>query len=199
MYYARLNVTASVAFARRLLCRLPAPRTSYCRTLSQAKNLIEDVKSGSSSLSYKDYALETAGVPRDEFKKRFQACRSVDEVLHLVFSEDDSRPVKPQDLVASAEALGEDTVPHPEQLSVGLQRCQRHVAGPGVRKLGHGRHVSLPPSPPVIYSPSTRDRKRRGMFHSRGNGAPPGRSAQAVRPQEPRRARKTTRTLHRGK
>lgn len=103
MYYARLNVTASVAFARRLLCRLPAPRTSYCRTVSQAKNLIEDAKSGSSSLSYKDYLLER--FPRDEFKNRFQACRSVDEVLHLVFAEDDSRPVKPQDLVASAEAL----------------------------------------------------------------------------------------------
>ncbi|KAH7937087.1 hypothetical protein HPB49_007844 [Dermacentor silvarum] len=108
MYNARINVTASVAFARRLLCRLPAgaARTSYCRTLSQAKNLIEDAKAGSLSLSYKDYVLEPAGVHRDDFKKRFHACRSVDEVLHhLVFAGEDSKPVKPQDLVASAEAL----------------------------------------------------------------------------------------------
>lgn len=105
MYYARLNVSSSVAFARRLLCRLPAPRTSYCRALSRAKDLIEDVKSGPYSLSCKDYVPEAAGVPRDEFKRRFQACRSVDEVLHLVFSEDGSRPARPQDIVASAEAL----------------------------------------------------------------------------------------------
>ncbi|XP_065293114.1 uncharacterized protein [Dermacentor albipictus] len=107
MYYARLNVTSSVVFARRLLCRLSAGalRTSYCRTLSQAKGLIEDDKAGSSSLSYKDYVLEPAGVHRDEFKKRFHACRSVDEVLHLVFAGEDSKPKKPQDLVASAEAL----------------------------------------------------------------------------------------------
>lgn len=108
MYNARMNVTASVAFARRLLCRLPAgaARTSYCRTLSQAKNLIEDANAASSSLSYKDYVLKPAGVHRDDFKKRFHACRSVDEVLHhLVFTGEDSKPVKPQDLVASAEAL----------------------------------------------------------------------------------------------
>uniref|UniRef100_G3MSZ6 FAST kinase leucine-rich domain-containing protein n=1 Tax=Amblyomma maculatum TaxID=34609 RepID=G3MSZ6_AMBMU len=97
----------SIAFTRRLLCRLPScvPKTSYSRALSQAKNLVDDAKTSSPPLSYKDYVLEPAGVPQDEFKKRFQACRSVDEVLHLVFSGEETKPAKPQDLVASAEAL----------------------------------------------------------------------------------------------
>lgn len=102
-----MNVITSIAFTRRLLCRLLpcVPRTSYSRTLSQAKNIVDDAKASFSSLSYKDYVLEPAGVPQDEFKKRFQACRSVDEVLHLVFSGEEAKPAKPQDLVASAEAL----------------------------------------------------------------------------------------------
>lgn len=102
--YAKINPSTSIAFTRRLLCRLPsnASRTSYCRSISQAKNLIEDVKASSPPLSYKDYVLEPSRLPQGEFNKRFRACRSVDEVLHLAFA---NEPVRPQDLVGSVDAL----------------------------------------------------------------------------------------------
>lgn len=102
--YAKINPLTSIAFTRRLLCRLPsnAPRTSYCRSISQAKNLIEDVKASSPPLSYKDYVLEPSRLPQGEFNKRFRACRSVDEVLHLAFA---NEQVRPQDLVGSVDAL----------------------------------------------------------------------------------------------
>lgn len=102
--YAKINPSTSIAFTRRLLCRLPsnASRTSYCRSISQAKNLVEDVKASSPPLSYKDYVLEPSRLPQGEFNKRFRACRSVDEVLHLAFA---NEPVRPQDLVGSVDAL----------------------------------------------------------------------------------------------
>lgn len=51
----------------------------------QIKNLVEDTNLNTDVLSPKDSTLELPGHQRTQFAKRFQACKSVDEVLFFAF------------------------------------------------------------------------------------------------------------------
>ncbi|KAM7307721.1 uncharacterized protein ISCGN_011357 [Ixodes scapularis] len=101
---SRINFLANLGRCSRLLRRLPSShsRASYSRQLSRIKKLVEEAAVTQTMFGFKDYLLESSGLQQSQFVKRFQACKSIDEVLLFAFA---GKQMKPSELVACLDAL----------------------------------------------------------------------------------------------
>ncbi|CAN7988899.1 unnamed protein product [Ixodes hexagonus] len=101
---SKINFLASIVRCSRFLRQLPSghSRASYSRQLSRIKKLVEEAAVTQTMFGYKDYLLESSGLLQSQFAKRFQACKSVDEVLLFAFA---GQPMQPSELVACLDAL----------------------------------------------------------------------------------------------